>query len=866
MWQKISNPKWLGAIIFIAAFALYANTIPNGYNMDDELVTINHPRTSKGLQGISEIIASFYYEDAAGYKYGYRPVTHISFAIEHAFFGENVHVSHTINVVLYSFSCLLIFLVMRLIFYEKSVYLPFLIALIFAIHPLHTEVVASIKNRDEILSLLFGILGLYTVLKMGASNKSWMQFLTWIAALGFFVLGMYSKKSILFFSLFYPVIFFLRYPKSSLLIPMLFTLVASLLSADILNIGQPFNAYYAIASLISIIVLKWSQTFLAKFDSIGLFVTAVQNKWAALVHLISRIFQHKFTAYGIAVGGICALTAASYESQWILYIIGFILLFVSIYLIRFTADKWVLSMVLYVGISISGGFLGNVDWIPIAFVFTILFNWHRIRLNKLVYFLVPVFSAICFLFAGHLEEWWGAFIFGGMYLLQLKSPKWLLIVPVIFLLNAISVNFLVALAGLLYLFVVALYCFKDKFEFINRNQKSMPLIILVALPAVISIMVGSSLLQLDANTTEPYVEHVEQDFTPLVERVKNEDRPILVLENPLIENWNWQSRCAAAVSSSFFYLKKLIVPHPLAFYYGYNAFEYDAYSSGSYYLKLACLILTLFLGFYFWISRPMVGWSIMALLLCLLPYSNLFTPISGMVGDRLAYTASFWFALVLAYFLYSIWLKVSKEKVLKIGFLVVLFAALIVSSAYVIHRNTFWKSRVVLFSNDVKVVPNSAQAHGVLANAIMQQVDPNASDAVYFAAAEKAIAAFEKAVAIYPGFLNWWYDKGTLYEELGDVSNAVLSYQKAIELDPEFSAEVYVRMGNLLPLGGYYEDAIAYQQEAIRLGYKDPVMYVVIAANYQQLNNEDQALLTLKEGLKLYPNDPKIMEMLLQLQ
>ena len=88
-------------IIFVFSIILYANAIPNGYNMDDELVTINHRLTAKGISAIPEIFTTTYYKDNAGYAYEYRPMVLSSFAIEHQIFGDSALVSHFFNVLLY---------------------------------------------------------------------------------------------------------------------------------------------------------------------------------------------------------------------------------------------------------------------------------------------------------------------------------------------------------------------------------------------------------------------------------------------------------------------------------------------------------------------------------------------------------------------------------------------------------------------------------------------------------------------------------------------------------------------------------------------------------------------------------------------
>src|SRR4051812_28179847 len=162
----LTAERFYSLLIFAFSFLLYFNSVFNDYNMDDELVTQNHRLTSKGISAIPEIFSSPYYEDKSGYRYEYRPMVLVTFAIEHSLFGDHAGVSHFINVLLYSLLCCLLFRVLRKLFKNYNILFPLLITLLFAAHPVHTEVVASIKNRDEILSLLFGLLSLDFALRV----------------------------------------------------------------------------------------------------------------------------------------------------------------------------------------------------------------------------------------------------------------------------------------------------------------------------------------------------------------------------------------------------------------------------------------------------------------------------------------------------------------------------------------------------------------------------------------------------------------------------------------------------------------------------------------------------------------------------
>ena len=171
--EKKDIRRFFPLIVFGFSTLIYFNSILNNYSMDDELVTQNHRLTSKGISAIPEIFRSPYYEDRAGYKYEYRPLVLVTFAIEHSIFGDNPHVSHFINVLLYGLLCLVLFNLLKLLFASYDVTFALLVTLVFAAHPTHTEVVASIKNRDEILALLFGLFSLNYAWQFAKDGTWW---------------------------------------------------------------------------------------------------------------------------------------------------------------------------------------------------------------------------------------------------------------------------------------------------------------------------------------------------------------------------------------------------------------------------------------------------------------------------------------------------------------------------------------------------------------------------------------------------------------------------------------------------------------------------------------------------------------------
>ncbi len=181
----------LSLVIALIAFLLYSNTLKHQFVLDDYSVIKENQMTKGGTSSLKEIFANSY---RTGYGNNennlYRPLTKAMFAIEWQLSPDNAHFHHLINVLMYAFVCVLLFIV--LLRYTKiNVYILFLTALIFAAHPIHTEVVANIKSRDEISSMLFLLLSLLCIHKYLANNKIILLITTLLC----FFLALLSKES-----------------------------------------------------------------------------------------------------------------------------------------------------------------------------------------------------------------------------------------------------------------------------------------------------------------------------------------------------------------------------------------------------------------------------------------------------------------------------------------------------------------------------------------------------------------------------------------------------------------------------------------------------------------------------------------------
>ncbi len=198
--------KKLGIILGIITFLLYANTLQNGYVLDDVIMLRDNTIVAKGLKGVMELLTT---PHMRGYLIvpndDYRPLSLVMFAIEHQFFGLNPVVNHFFNVVTFVGCVLLFFTFLNRFFDDKKPIVAFIGAFLFALHPIHTEVVANVKSRDELLCFLFAFLSLNIFMNYVKEGKM-KQLLLGSFAL---FLSIISKENTITFLGVIPVLFFL---------------------------------------------------------------------------------------------------------------------------------------------------------------------------------------------------------------------------------------------------------------------------------------------------------------------------------------------------------------------------------------------------------------------------------------------------------------------------------------------------------------------------------------------------------------------------------------------------------------------------------------------------------------------------------
>lgn len=233
-------PKWLPyVIIFAFSFAIYSNTLWNRYAIDDTIVVTDNKYTKKGFGGLKEhfthdMFEGFFGERGAKLVSGgrYRPLSMASLAVEYEIVrkvrGDKRDVidekniimtendpylspmlSHFINILLFALTGLILYyLLSQLLVNGKHtpfyITLPFIITMLYIAHPLHTEAVANIKGRDEVMCMMLSLLSLVFAVKY-VKTQSMSHLL--IGAVIYFI-ALMSKENAITFLAIIPLVYY----------------------------------------------------------------------------------------------------------------------------------------------------------------------------------------------------------------------------------------------------------------------------------------------------------------------------------------------------------------------------------------------------------------------------------------------------------------------------------------------------------------------------------------------------------------------------------------------------------------------------------------------------------------------------------
>jgi len=303
----------------------------------------------------------------------------------------------------------------------------------------------------------------------------------------------------------------------------------------------------------------------------------------------------------------------------------------------------------------------------------------------------------------------------------------------------------------------------------------------------------------------------------------------------------WPERLATAGDAVWFYLGKLIWPHPLVAIY--PRWQIDAGQWLSYLPLLAVIVVTVVL----WTKRDswarpcFLAWAYF--LVALFPVLGLidntffrysfaadhFQYLAGMGPLALLGAGLFWLTDFI--FPKKAWLQSS----LGAGLLLVLG----VTSW---QRTWAYESNETLWIDTLAQNPSCWVAENNLGNALLQKGRP-----------DDATPHFQKALELYPGYADAYNNLGSAFLQKGRLDEAMEQYQKAFSINPN-QGMAHNNLGGALLQKGRVDDAITEFRKALEINPNNAKTHYNLGVAFLQKVQVDDAMAEFQKALEINPN------------
>jgi Flp pilus assembly protein TadD len=300
--------------------------------------------------------------------------------------------------------------------------------------------------------------------------------------------------------------------------------------------------------------------------------------------------------------------------------------------------------------------------------------------------------------------------------------------------------------------------------------------------------------------------------------------------------FSFLERCLIADRAVWFYLGKLVWPHPLMFVY--PRWEIHAAQPLAYWPVLALMVVL----FILWLNRK--GWArpmlvalayFLALLFPVLGFFNVYFFRYSFVADHFQYLAAIGPLTLAAAGISRLFGFFKKQEPALCGALVVVLGALTWQQAGIYQDlETFWRD--TLAKN-----PDCWLAHNNLGTLLANQGH-----------IEEAMEHSQKAIQINPNDSEALNNLGAALAATGRFDEAIENYYRAIQIKPGFFKALN-NLGLALVAQGRFDEAIENFHKAIQINPNHPNGFLNLGIALAQSGRTKEAAAQFREALKLNP-------------
>lgn len=168
--ELLQNRRAQLIIVVLVTLFAYINILQNGFAWDDRDFMLEWPqiKSEEGLPSYLSLPSLLAGDLPLGHRGVYRPIRSIYYLISYSIWGGNPLGYHLQAIIVHLLIVIVIYLITEII--TKKRVIAFMVALLFATHPVHTEAVTYTAASMDTLGILFFFLSFYFYLKAGTGR------------------------------------------------------------------------------------------------------------------------------------------------------------------------------------------------------------------------------------------------------------------------------------------------------------------------------------------------------------------------------------------------------------------------------------------------------------------------------------------------------------------------------------------------------------------------------------------------------------------------------------------------------------------------------------------------------------------------
>ena len=335
-----------------------------------------------------------------------------------------------------------------------------------------------------------------------------------------------------------------------------------------------------------------------------------------------------------------------------------------------------------------------------------------------------------------------------------------------------------------------------------------------------------------------------------------EGRDLSFVENPLINQTSKEELVFTGLDVIGKYLTLNFFPYQLSFYYGYSNIIKSNSKTPSSWLSLFSYLIIIGIAIWQAKKQPLIAIGFMWFTVSILFFSNWVELVAGVVGERLSYNASAGFSIFICGLFFWLMPDFLNKKNIRVEIVVVFILTLFFLKT--VQRNAAWLNPVKLMSSDIEHLHNSAQANNMYATALMVEFQKSENLYEKEQMINKAVFHFKKAISIYPAFFNAHIDLARVYIIQGRLMEAKRHFTIAYGIEPKnlLVIEELIKLNfdtnNLYAL-------INYVDQYLKLDQKNQLVYELVAHQLFINSQKNLALKYAKLGLAQFPQNENLL-------